>query len=89
MLIHQILCHYGALENGLLLPVSVAMKHEEQACLEALKTFFQPPRDLWNVTWLDGEQMVFDFSGHPTIYRYWDATRCVEYGPPRARGRAA
>lgn len=43
-LIHQTLCRYGALENGLLPPVSVAMKHEEQAYLEALKTFSQPTR---------------------------------------------
>jgi Uncharacterized conserved protein len=41
-LIHQTLCHYGALENGLLLPVSVAMKHQEQAYLAALKAFSQP-----------------------------------------------
>ncbi|KTB61047.1 cell filamentation protein Fic [Pseudomonas fluorescens] len=78
-LIHQTLCHYGALENGLLLPVSVAMKHEEQAYLEALKAYSQPTREFWNVTWLDGDQMAFDFIGHPSIYRYWDATRCVEF----------
>jgi hypothetical protein len=84
-LIHQTLCHYGALENGLLLPVSVAMKHEEPAYLEALKTFSQPTREFWNVTWLDGDQMAFDFVGHPSIYRYWDATRCVEFTLQMAR----
>ncbi|NWE38987.1 Fic family protein [Pseudomonas yamanorum] len=78
-LVHQTLCHYGALDNGLLLPVSVAMKHEEQAYLQALKAFSQPSREFWNVTWLDGDQMAFDFIGHPSIYRYWDATRCVEF----------
>ena len=84
-LIHQTLCHYGALENGLLLPVSVAMKHEEQAYLQALKTFSQPTREFWNVTWLDADHMAFDFIGHPSIYRYWDATRCVEFTLQMAR----
>jgi len=40
----------AALENGLLPPVSDAMKHEEQAYLEALKTFSQPTRDLCKVS---------------------------------------
>ena len=84
-LIHQTLCHYGALEHGLLLPVSVAMKHEEQTYLGALKAFSQPTREFWNVTWLDGDQMAFDFIGHPSIYRYWDATRCVEFTLQMAR----
>lgn len=84
-LIHQTLCHYGALENGLLLPVSVAMKHEEAGYLEALKAFSQPTREFWSVTWLDGDEMAFEFIGHPSIYRYWDATRCVEFTLQMAR----
>lgn len=84
-LIHQTLCHSGALENGLLLPVSVAMKHEEANYLEALKDFSKPARDFWNVTWLDADQMVFEFIGHPSICRFWDATRCVEFTLQMAR----
>lgn len=84
-LIHQTLCHSGALENGLLLPVSVAMKHEEANYLEALKEFSKPARDFWNVTWLDADQMDFEFIGHPSIYRFWDATRCVEFTLQMAR----
>ncbi len=84
-LIHQTLCHSGALENGLLLPVSVAMKHEEANYLEALKDFSKPARDFWNVTWLDADQMAFEFIGHPSIYRFWDATRCVEFTLQMAR----
>lgn len=84
-LIHQTLCHSGALENGLLLPVSVAMKHEEANYLEALKDFSKPARDFWNVTWLDADQMAFEFVGHPSIYRFWDATRCVEFTLRMAR----
>lgn len=84
-LIHQTLCHSGALENGLLLPVSVAMKHEESNYLATLKDFSHPARDFWNVTWLDADQMSFEFIGHPSIYRYWDATRCVEFTLQMAR----
>ena len=29
--------------------------------------------------------MAFDFIGHPSIYRYWDATRCVEFTLQMAR----
>lgn len=78
-LIHQTLCRSGAMENGLLLPVSVAMKRQEQDYLAALKTFSQPAREFWEVTWLDAENMAFTFTGHPALYRYWDATRCVEF----------
>ncbi|VVN78254.1 Fic family protein [Pseudomonas fluorescens] len=84
-LIHQTLCHCGALENGLLLPVSVAMKHEEQSYLAALKDFSQPAREFWNVTWLDAEKMACEFVGHPSMYRFWDATRCVEFTLQMAR----
>lgn len=84
-LIHQTLCHSGALENGLLLPVSVAMKHEEQRYLAALKDFSLPAREFWNVTWLDAEKMACEFIGHPSIYRFWDATRCVEFTLQMAR----
>jgi hypothetical protein len=78
-LIHQTLCHSGALKNGLLLPVSVAMKHEESGYLEALKEFSKPAREFWNVTWLDADQMAFDFIGHDSIYRFWDGTQCAEF----------
>jgi hypothetical protein len=84
-LIHQTLCHSGVLQNGLLLPVSVAMKHEESGYLEALKGFSKPAREFWNVTWLDADLMAFEFVGHPSIYRYWDATQCVEFTLQMAR----
>ncbi|MFW9082678.1 Fic family protein [Pseudomonas sp. P2757] len=84
-LIHQTLCHSGALQNGLLLPVSVAMKHEEPSYLQALKGFSTPARDFWNVTWLDADQMAFEFVGHPSMYRYWDATECAEFTLRMAR----
>lgn len=78
-LIHLALCRSGALQNGLLLPVSVAMKRDERGYLEALQSFSKPARAFWDVGWLDAEQMTFDFTGHPSIYRYWDATECVTF----------
>lgn len=84
-LIHQTLCRSGALEDGLLLPISVAMKREEQAYLQALQTFSRPARSFWNATWLDAEDVDLQFTGHPSIYRYWDATACVEFTLEMAR----
>ncbi|WP_460143779.1 Fic family protein [Pseudomonas sp. S2_A02] len=78
-LIHLALCRSGALENGLLLPVSVAMKREEQHYLEALQSFSKPAREFWDVRWIDAETMTFNFIGDSSIYRYWDATDCVAF----------
>lgn len=76
-LIHQALCRAGALENGLLLPVSVAMKRQERDYLETLQSFSRPARALWEVLWIDYGVFDFTFRGHPSVYRYWDATSCV------------
>lgn len=79
ILIHQTLCRAGALENGLLLPVSVAMKREERLYLETLEQFSRPAREFWNVRWIDHGQFTFDFIGDPAIYRFWDATPGVRF----------
>ncbi|MGA3681546.1 MULTISPECIES: Fic family protein [Pseudomonas] len=76
-LIHHTLCRTGALENGLLLPVSVAMKREERAYLETLQAFSRPAREFWDVRWIDQGQYSFEFTGDPSIYRFWDATSAV------------
>lgn len=73
-LIHQTLCRAGALGNGLLLPVSVAMKREERLYLETLQQFSRPAREFWDVRWIDQGNLSFDFTGHSAIYRFWDAT---------------
>jgi hypothetical protein len=78
-LIHHCLCRAGALENGLLLPVSVAMKREEKRYLDALQDFSRAAREFWEVRWLDAESLTFEFVGHPAIYRYWDATMGVAF----------
>ncbi|MBD5803192.1 Fic family protein [Aromatoleum evansii] len=77
---HHALCQSGQLEPGLLLPVSIAMKRHEEQYLLALQSFSKPARKLWDVTWIDEDQFAFDFKGQPSIYRYWDATPCVEFG---------
>lgn len=78
-LIHQTLCRAGALENGLVLPVSVAMKREERLYLETLQQFSRPARGFWDVRWIDQGQYSFDFTGAAEIYRFWDATPCVRF----------
>ena len=78
-LAHYALCQSGALPDGLILPLSTAMKRNEQDYLKALQSFSRPARRLWNVQWLDGPDFKFEFLGDPAIYRYWDATECVTF----------
>jgi hypothetical protein len=78
-LIHHTLCRSGALGNGLLLPVSVAMKHQEARYLETLQGFSRPAREYWEVQWIDADDLTFEFHGHSALYRYWDATQCVAF----------
>jgi hypothetical protein len=78
-LAHYALCQSRALPNGYILPLSTAMKRNEAAYLKALQSFSQPARRLWTVTWLDAEDFEFTFNGDEAIYRYWDATLCVEF----------
>jgi len=78
-LIHQALCRSGALESGWLLPVSVAMKREEQRYLDALQDFSRPARAFWDVRWIDAEELSLTFTGDSAIYRYWDATASVAF----------
>lgn len=76
-LLHYTLCQSGALPDGQILPLSIAMKRNEVNYLAALTSFSKPARQLWNVLWLDDDDFQFEFRGHPAIYRYWDATQCV------------
>lgn len=79
-LFHHALCQSGKLERGLLLPVSVAMKRNEDDYLATLQQYSRPARMQWSVRWIDEGQYEFTFNGHPAVYRYWDATSCVEFG---------
>lgn len=79
-LFHHALCQSGKLEKGFMLPVSIAMKRNEADYLAALNGFSRKARRYWDVTWLDGDEFDFKFTGHPSIYQFWNATQCVEFG---------
>jgi hypothetical protein len=78
-LFHHTLCQSGALPNGLILPVSIAMAAHEREYLEALQSFSRPARQAWQVEQLDGDRFAFTLQGAPSLYRYWDATACVAF----------
>jgi len=79
-LFHKAVCQSEVLQQGLVLPISSAMKRNEADYLQALKSFSSPARRLWEVTMLDEEHFAFSFQGDASIYRYWDATACVAFG---------
>ncbi len=79
-LFHKAVCQSKVLQQGLVLPISMAMKRNEGEYLQALKSFSAPARRLWNVLMIDDEHFEFTFKGDASIYRYWDATACVEFG---------
>ena len=79
-LFHYALCQSGMLDKGLLLPVSVAMKRHEADYLAALRAYSRPARARWSVRWIDDDTFDFTFQGSDAMYRYWDATACVEFG---------
>lgn len=87
-LFHQTLCRAGALPDGLILPVSIAMKRDEAGYMAALKSYSRPMRELWGVQFID--EGIFDFSYRGDadfgVYRYWDATPCVEFACRMAEG---
>jgi len=79
-LFHHALCRSGRWANGLLLPVSMAMKRNEGQYLAALQNFSKPARQAWDVTWLGDDDFEFRLKADASIYRYWDATACVAFG---------
>ncbi len=84
-LFHQALCQSGRLRHGLLLPVSVAMKRNEEAYLKALKSFSGPARKCWDVRWIGDDDYDMRFLSDDSLYRFWNATACVEFGLEMAR----
>lgn len=79
-LFHKVACSDPRLTNGLVLPISVAMKRHERRYLAALQSYSKPARACWEVTFVSDDLIYQDFRGPPEIYRYWDATACVEFG---------
>lgn len=79
-LVHHSLCRSGKLSQGLILPVSAAMAQHESAYLDALQSVSRPIRPLWDVLIVDENEIQASFRASANPYRYWDATRCVEFG---------
>src|SRR5512146_783866 len=63
-LFHHSLCRSGKLEKGLLLPVSIAMKRNEQRYLSVLQHYSRPAREFWSVRWIDEGIYDFKFNGN-------------------------
>ena len=78
-LVHHVLGRSGRLPRGFVLPVSIAMKRHEAEYLRVLQGFSKPLRAFWNVTWIDQGQYAFQCLSDDSLYRYWDATACVEF----------
>ena len=80
-LIHQQIQRSGGLASGRLLPVSIAMRRNEERYLAALSPFSAPARRAWEVVFTGGTP-AFEFSfpaGADAMYRYWDATGQTEF----------
>src|SRR5690606_25180101 len=75
-LFHQVLCQRGVLKHGLLLPVSMVLRERESDYLNALQAFSRAAREYWHVDYIHDEDVACTFTGHPALYRYWDATPC-------------
>ena len=79
-LFHHALCQSGQLSAGNLLPVSVAMQQNEAEYLRVLRAYSAEARERWEVLWIDDDRFDFQFGATDDIYRFWDATACVEFG---------
>lgn len=84
-LFHYALCQSGAMPNGMLLPVSVAMKRNEEGYLQALQSYSLPMRQRWDVRWIADDEYDLRYRADDTLCRFWDATACVEFGLEMAR----
>jgi Fic family protein len=79
-LIHHSLGQSGKLPKAFVLPVSVAMKRNEEAYLDALTDFSKPARELCAVTWLGNDNYTYDWKPDAAAaFRYADLTPCVEF----------
>lgn len=80
-LVHYALCQSGRMENGLILPVSIAMKAHEAEYLLTLQAFSIAARERWQVGWIGEDEYDLRYGGSPgnELYRYWDATPAVEF----------
>lgn len=79
-LIHHCLGQSGELPKAFVLPVSVAMKRNEEGYLGALTSFSRPARDLCQVMWISGDDYTYDWKDQSDLaFRYMDVTECVDF----------
>lgn len=79
-LIHHSLGQSGRLPRAFVLPVSMAMKRNEEDYLVALTEFSRPARELCAVTWLGDDNYTYDWKPDAdAAFRYADLTTCVEF----------
>lgn len=81
-LIHHGLCRAGLLENGLILPISAALKEHEAGYLRSLESVSKKIHELWSIKYVDENQISIDaeYLGSADSYRFWDATEIAEFG---------
>lgn len=81
-LIHHGLCRAGLLANGLILPISVALKEHELGYLRALESVSKKIHEQWSIKHIDEDQTTLDaeYIGNADPYRFWDATEVAEFG---------
>ena len=48
--------------------------------IAVLQQYSRPAREFWSVRWIDEGIYDFKSNGSSSLYRYWDATQCVEFG---------
>ncbi|WP_428034119.1 Fic family protein [Amphritea sp.] len=75
---HHVLCQKGSLSNGLILPVSAVLHDKERDYLNVLNAYSAKVREMWDITYIDRDNLHLIFKGDASIYRYWDATACAE-----------
>lgn len=78
-LVHHVLSQSGRLPDGMILPVSIAMARHEAEYLAVLQSFSRPARARWDARMFGEEDIDLAFTGHLSLYRYWDATACVAF----------
>ena len=79
-LIHHGLCRAHLLEQGMILPISVAFHRHEADYLTALESVSKPIRKLWHIHNLSVDTIDAHMIASGDPYRYWDGTLIAEFG---------
>ncbi|UZD64058.1 Fic family protein [Marinobacter sp. AN1] len=76
-LFHHVLRQQRVLQGDQILPISIVLRRNQADYLRALQAYSRPLRSYWRVRVPADGQPTFEFTGHPSLYRYWDATDSV------------